>query len=620
VARALTAGRAEPTPGFPRTRRFLRMRSSLFCLVFAALVLGVVLSGLLPVPAGARPIIRGQGGAGGAGAPGAGSAAPAFGPAAAGALLPFAEASPVEAAVLEFSAPLAADGAGNLLTIVPAGDGYAILRRVPAALGTGELAWEIVYRRKGVRAAAIAVGPGGTICTGWSGGLECIDPHGHVAQFEDELLIGTIAVTVATDGYVWALRSTSGGTTDLQLVRVDPGLSLANRVLTLRNTVQGFPGNGLAAGPSGSVLLPVIENDIHRVLRVEPTGQFARLRDFFRLGGGIAVDYTGAVFVPGVKRPQSAQEQRNPQDVLFVYGEGISTEFAARFPLQPGGAVFSGHMALGGDGTLHLTRRQQVLIGGVPQERYVLWQVPVGRAGMTAKSPVIDFRIPFLETVANPRFDDSAYAGPVMVTRGELLALSGLNFEGKQGQRRVLVDGQPVPVQLWSDDAVFVRIPFTAPAGPVLVQVAIDDVVSNVEAFEIKTPEVPGWFQVGSPADAAALSRLADTIRGYTGVIVIDGVTDAGEPVRLETSMITPGLFHTRLPNGQYTAEFSSAYLIADIDYGPGFIVTSSFNAVVVPRQEIAFRITDISPIFVWRPVLMGPPPEADPSDEQEGQ
>ncbi|MFS8535561.1 MAG: hypothetical protein FWJ65_10450, partial [Limnochordales bacterium] len=136
-----------------------------------------------------------------------------------------------------------------------------------------------------------------------------------LAHLEDDLLVGTTAVTIAADGYAWALRSTSGG---------------------------------------------------------------------------IAVDRAGAVYAPGVKRPQATHEQRNPQDVVFVHGDGIAPEFAARLPLQPSGAEFSGRLALGGDGTLYLTRRQRVLIGGAPEEKFVLWQVPVGRAGLAAQGRVID--------------------------------------------------------------------------------------------------------------------------------------------------------------------------------------------------------------------------------------
>ncbi|HEY8417990.1 MAG TPA: hypothetical protein VIK93_08140 [Limnochordales bacterium] len=185
--------------------------------------------------------------------------------------------------------------------------------------------------------------------------------------------MGTTAVTIAADGYAWALRSTSGG---------------------------------------------------------------------------IAVDRAGAVYAPGVKRPQATHEQRNPQDgVVFVHGDGIAPEFAARLPLQPSGAEFSGRLALGGDGTLYLTRRQRVMIGGAPEEKFVLWQVPVGRAGLAAQGRVIDFRIPFLDAVANPRLDEPDYAGPVMAAHGAVLELSGMNFEGKRGQRRVLINGAPAPIQ-----------------------------------------------------------------------------------------------------------------------------------------------------------------------------
>jgi len=70
-----------------------------------------------------------------------------------------------------------------------------------------------------------------------------------------------------------------------------------------------------------------------------------------------------------------------------------------------------------------------------------------------------------------------------------------------------------------------------------------------VETFEVKTADVPGWFQIGSPAHAAALRQLS-IISGYSARIVIERLTDSGERVYLEETMETPGLFQTRLPNG----------------------------------------------------------------------
>ncbi|OUM97072.1 MAG: hypothetical protein BAA04_05075 [Firmicutes bacterium ZCTH02-B6] len=581
------------------------------------LVASGVLSLVFPALAQSRTLPTRLGGAPGGSdvAPGASASAAET----AGAFAPFSEVSPAEAGVLAFSGPMAADRTGRLLMVVPAGDGYGVLRLFPALQGTADVPFETVYRRKGVVASGLAVGPDGSICIGWNGGLDCIDPEGRVGHLADNLLVGTIAVTIASDGYVWALRSAGGGTSDLQLVRVDPGLTRAQRVLTLRRTVQGFAGNGLAAGPGGSVLLPVIENGLHRVLRVEADGQFSRVQGFFQLGGGVVLDGAGAVYVPGVKRPQSTQEQRNPQDVVFVHGDGIAAEWAARFPLQPSGARFSGHLALGGDGTLYLTRWQRVMLGGAPAERFVLWRVPVGRAGLTARGNAIDFRIPFLNALANPRLDAPHYAGPVVAARGAVVELLGINFDGKRGQRRVLINGEPAPIQVWTEDRILVRIPLTAPGGPVAVQVAIDGVVSNEETLEVKTPEVPGWFQIGSPAHAATLRQLS-TVSGYSARIIIAGVTDSGERVHLEETMETPGLFQIRLPNGRYQARFSAAYLQSAVMYGNNFsYLGSSFAPVQVPEQATAFRISDQNPVVVWTPDLMASPPAAAQPGHQPG-
>src|SRR5690606_20292667 len=139
----------------------------------------------------------------------------------------------------------------------------------------------------------LTVGRDGTFCVGRHGGVDCVDPRGRISHHEHSLFDRTVAVALGADGHLWALRSTEGGTTGLQLVRAAPGFERVEPVLTLRRNVQGFSGNGLAPGPDGSVFVPVIENDVHRVLRVTPDGRFTRVGDFWRLGGGIAVDGTG---------------------------------------------------------------------------------------------------------------------------------------------------------------------------------------------------------------------------------------------------------------------------------------------------------------------------------------
>lgn len=529
--------------------------------------------------------------------------------------LPLFEGVPVEAAVLPVSGPFAADGAGRLLLVLPVGDGYGVFGsgRGPAGGVGGD--FELIYRRKGAVATGLAVGADGTFCVGLTGGVDCIDPQGRIHHVEHELLTNIIGVAFAPDGHLWILRSTEGGTTSLQLVRAAPGFRRVESVLTLRRNVQGFPGNGLAAGPDGSAYLPVIENDVHRVLRVAPDGQFSRVGDFWRLGGGIAVDGAGTVYAPGVKRPQSVEEQRNPVDVLFMQTSQGPAAFAARFPAAPGGARFSGHVALGGDGTVYATRWQRVRIDeGPPQERAVLWQIPLGRGAVwRSAGTVIDFRIPFIDALTNPRMDVTDYAGPLLLPRGARLLITGMNFEGKEGERRVLIGGQQAPIEAWSDEGIVVTVPRDAAGGAARVQVAIDHAASDPEFVEVKTPDVPGWFQIGSPGMHLALRGNLGII-GYNAHIVIEGVTDRGQRVKRDESMETPGLYHIRLPNGEYSVTYSAAYVYNEVWYGRGNeYVGSAHIPVKVPAQFLTFRITDERPITVWMPDMLGldeTPPE----------
>lgn len=139
-----------------------------------------------------------------------------------------------------------------------------------------------------------------------------------------------------------------------------------------------------------------------------------------------------------------------------------------------------------------------------------------------------------------------------------------------------------------------------------MVRVAIDDVPSNVEPLEVKTPDVPGWFQVGSPS---MRSLLADnwSISGYHGVVTLEGITNAGTIIERVEVMDTPGLFHVRLPNGSYTATFHAAYVFSTVAHGQDFtFIGSSHTAVQVPEQTYVFHISDAEPIVVWMPQMLG--------------
>lgn len=521
---------------------------------------------------------------------------------------PHAEGIPVEAGLLPGPAPLAADGAGRLLYVFPADDGYGVFGSTRGGAGVSGTPFETIYRRKAAVATALALGADGTLCIGLQAGVDCIDPQGRIHHYQHDLLTNIVAAGFGGDGHLWVLRSTEGGVDGLQLVRAAPGFQQVNTVLTLRKNVEGFPGNGLAAGTDGSAYVPVIENDVHRVLKVAPNGRFERVADFWRLGGGIAVDGAGTVYAPGQKRPQSVDEQRHPVDVVFMQPAHGPSAFAARFPATPGGARFSGHAALGGDGTLYVIRWQRVRGDqGPPEERAVLWQVPLGRqGGRAAPGRVIDFRIPFIDGLADPRIDTADYAGPLLIARGARLIITGLNFEGKAGNRQVRIGGKPAPIETWSDERIVVRIPANAPGGEAPVQVAIDHVVSDPEFIEVKTADVPGWFQIGSPGLHAALRGNMGII-GYNARIVIDGVTDRGQRLRRDDAMETPGLYHIRLPNGEYTVTYAAAYVYREVWYGPGSqYVGSDHIPVKVPDQTMTFRIDDQHPITVWMPDMLG--------------
>lgn len=519
------------------------------------------------------------------------------------------ELVPQSVTVLPVAGPLAADGLGMLLMLAPAGDGYAVLRYLP-----DENDFETVYRRRGAVGRALAVGSDGSFCIGTLTGIDCIDGRGRATAFQHPLLNDILAVTFAADGAVWALRSTTGGSDHLQLVRLQrhagPDAAHVEPVLTLRQSLQGFAGNSLAPADDGGVYVAVVENDVYRVLHVDTAGSVSRRGDLWRPGGALTAAAGGIVLASGVKRPQSLQEQRQPLDVLsLVAGESVAV--AASFPAVPAGFAtwMTPYAALGGDGSLHLIRREPVPGPEGPVEQAVLW-----RAATTLSSPlgagaaVIDFRIPFVDAVYNPRFDDPDYSGPVLVGRGQPLIIVGENFEGKSGVRSVRVGGVPARAEFWSDQVVIVSVPVFAPAGPAEIVVGIDDVRSNVEGIEVKTPATPGVLQVGTPSMAAVLSGNAG-ISGYYGVVAVQGLTEAGTTVAHEEVMATPGFLQLRLPNGSYTATFHAAYLESTVLFGTGFTyMASTFRAAQVPTQTLEFHITDADPVVVWKPQMLAAP------------
>src|SRR5690606_16138189 len=149
-------------------------------------------------------------------------------------------------------------------------------------------------------------------------------------------------------------------TTGLQLVRATPDFRTVEPVLTFRQNVRGFAGNGLAAASDGSVRVAVVENDTHRIMRVDANGRLTREGDFWRFSGGIVVDAADTVLTAGVRRPQSLQEQQNPVDVVFAANpRGSTAAIAAQLPAVRGNTDLPSHAALGGDGRLYVVRRQQ---------------------------------------------------------------------------------------------------------------------------------------------------------------------------------------------------------------------------------------------------------------------
>src|SRR5690606_22834178 len=148
--------------------------------------------------------------------------------------------------------------------------------------------------------------------------------------------------------------------------------------------------------------------------------------------------------------------------------------------------------------------------------------------------------------------------------------------------------------------------PANAPGGEPPVQVAIDDVGPDLGSIEAKTADVPGWSQIGSPGLHAAL-RENKGLSGDSARNVIDGVTDRGQRLRRDDAMETPGLYHVRLPNGEYTVTYAAAYVYREVWYGPGSqYVGSAHIPVKVPDQTMTFRIDDQHPITVWMPDMLG--------------
>lgn len=528
----------------------------------------------------------------------------------------------IELAPLSEPGPLAADGAGQLFTVINAGGGYAIFR-----LLTGENSAEIVYRRKSAYATSLTLGYDGSLCTGLTDGVDCIDSLGLIEHYRDEALTHVLALALAPDGSLWVLRSASGGTDRLELYKADRQAGASRirfeQVLTFRQSVQAFTGNGMVALSDGSVVLPVVENGIHRLVRVDAGGRLSRIGDYFQLSGSIVAGAGDTLYVTGVKRPQSLQEQQAPYDALYVQparanlaGGNLSggaqagaPVIEALFPPANGESRLTSYMALGGDGELYLLRRQRVLTPGEPaREMPVLWRATVDRAAVQgSQARAIDFRIPYIEAIIDPRMiDDAEYDGPVMVAPGQPLIIQGGNFYGKDGLAMLEIGGLPSPIEVWTGDVIVVTVPDGVGGGEREVRVRIDHVLSDPETIEVKTADTPGWFQIGSRG-LEALLRNHLVIVAYNARITVEGTTDTGERFYRSDAMEPPGYYRLRLPNGEYEARFTAAYVQRNEVYGPGGeYVGSQHRPVVVPEQAVRFRITDEDPIVVWRPEMFG--------------
>lgn len=504
------------------------------------------------------------------------------------------EAIPEQVAILPFTGPFTADGAGQLLFLVNSRDGYDVVRYAPEQSET----FDLVYRRRSAVATSLAIGPDGTFCIGLTAGIDCVDPFGQVFNLEHDALRHIVSLAFTPDGGMWVLACEGPAYSRLRLALISPDLAEATHVLTLRDSIQGFGGTNVVGDTHGAALLPIVENEVPRILRVHPDGQFSRIGDYWNLSGGIAVDMDNTLYVSGVKRPQSLQEQSNPIDAVFLQTMDAAAHWTVQFPAAPGGPRLGNSMALGGDGTLYALRHQQVRTDAGPaSEQPVLWSIDVQRPGLFGSSSrVIDFGIPFVDTVVDPRVDSSSYVGPLLVARGQTIVVDGINFEGKNGRRQLLIGEQPADIVSWSDETIVAAIPHNAVAGEANVIVAIDHVVSNEKTIEVKTPDVPGWFQIGSPGMAAGLTPEY-AIRAYLGYVQIFGMTDQGVPIERTEQMDTPGLYTLRLPNGSYTAHFAADYVISD-----GLTI---FVPMEVPAQTLHFRITDEEPIVLWLPEML---------------
>ncbi len=70
--------------------------------------------------------------------------------------------------------------------------------------------------------------------------------------------------------------------------------------------------------------------------------------------------------------------------------------------------------------------------------------------------------------------------------------------------------------------------------------------------------------------------------------------------------METSGLFHLRLPNGEYAVRYNAAYVYNIVEYTAGNrYVGSAFVPVQVPEQIFTFSIADEDPIVVWMPDML---------------